>query len=361
MVSPVETAIATSEIKEDSNIIAKGHQDSQYGNWSGAAEGIIGDASDMVGDAVNQVTGIKDSVGSLKPSLMAVLDPTTYLSAKYWGAMLGVVVVAGSVNQITVWALSMIPDGGWQTVGGLFSLMGGSAVMLWGLTQPTQLWQFSMVVAGSGIAYQGFRTIWNNTFSRQLGLPSWKSESVTKRSPTGSGHVSPGQSTFGISTSPFSNNPGITRKDVTLAAEVMSGPGAEGDFGGGNALPVNYGQGGVTSIQHDQTFAQATGSLQQRGSNAKNAFVESIMPKTTSYQPQAFYAEDTPTMIQKNAHYTAETKAGIQNVWQTYQAPPTTARRGGSMMPKQITKNANATSISNEMKGTVGMGSVIGQ
>ena len=36
MVSPVETAIATSEIKEDSNIIAKGHQDSQYGNWSGA-------------------------------------------------------------------------------------------------------------------------------------------------------------------------------------------------------------------------------------------------------------------------------------------------------------------------------------
>ena len=361
MVSPVETAIATSEIKEDSNIIAEGHQDSQYGNWSGAAEGIVGDAGDMVGDAVDQITGIKDSLSSIKPSLMAAIQPKTYLSAKYWGTMLGVVVVAGSISQITVWALSMIPDAGWQTVGGLVSLIGGSTVMIWGISQPTPLWQFSMVVAGSGIAYQGFRTIWNNTFSRQLGLPSWNSESVTKRSPTGSGHVSPGQATFGISTSPFSNNPDITRKDVTLAAEVMSGPGAEGDFGEGDVLPVNYGQGGVTSVQHDQTFAQATGSLQQRGSTAQNAFVESVMPKTTSYQPQAFYAEDTPTMIQKNAHYTAETKAGIQNVWQTYQAPPTTARRGGSMIPKQITKNANATSISNEMKGTVGMGSVIGQ
>ena len=361
MVSPVETAIATSEIKEDSNIIAEGHQDSQYTNWSGAAEGIVGDAGDMVGDAVDQVTGIKDSLSSLKPSLMAAIRPRTYLNATYWGTMLGVVVVAGSVNQITVWALSMIPDGGWQTVGGLFSLMGGSAVMFWGMSQPTQLWQFSMIVAGSGIAYQGFRTIWNNTFSRQFGLPSWNSETVTKRSPSGSGHVSAGQSNYQVDTSPFTIDPEMTRKDVTLAAEVMSGPGAEGNFGEGDVLPVNYGQGGVTGVEHDQTFSQATGSLQQRGSNAQNAFVESVMPKTTSYQPQAYYAEDTPTMIQKNAHYTAETKAGIQNVWQTYQAPPTTARRGGNVLPKQITKNANATSISNEMKGTVGMGSVIGQ
>ena len=61
MVSPVETAIATSEIKEDSNIIAEGHQDSQYTNWSGAAEGIVGDAGDMVGDAVDQVTRLLDS------------------------------------------------------------------------------------------------------------------------------------------------------------------------------------------------------------------------------------------------------------------------------------------------------------
>jgi hypothetical protein len=218
-----------------------------------------------------------------------------------------------------------------------------------------------MIVAGSGIAYQGFRTIWNNTFSRQFGLPSWNSETVTKRSPTGSGHVSPGQATFKISTSPFSNNPDVTRKDVTLAAEVISGPGAEGDFGEGDVLPVNYGQGGVTGVQHDQTFSQATDSLQRRGSDAQNAFVESVMPKTTSYQPQAYYAEDTPTMIQKNAHYTAETKAGIQNVFNTYQAPPTTARRGGSVLPKRITKNANGTSISNEMKGSVGMGSIIGQ
>ena len=120
MVSPVETAIATSEIKEDSNIIAEGHQDSQYTNWSGAAEGIVGDAGDMVGDAVDQVTGIKDSLSSLKPSLMAAIRPRTYLNANYWGTMLGVVVVAGSVNQITVWALSMIPDGWmancWRTI-----------------------------------------------------------------------------------------------------------------------------------------------------------------------------------------------------------------------------------------------------
>ena len=128
-----------------------------------------------------------------------------------------------------------------------------------------------------------------------------------------------------------------------------------------DVVPVNYGGGGVSAVDHDQTFMDATASLQMRGSDAKNAFVESVMPKTTSYQPQAYYAEDTPTMIQKNAHYTAETKAGIQNVFNSYQAPTTTARRGGNTVPRRMTKNANGTTISNEMKGAIGMGSVIGQ
>ena len=146
--------------------------------------------------------------------------------------------------------------------------------------------------------------------------------------------------------------------DVTLVLKLHRSE-AEGDFGM-DVVPVNYGGGGVSG-DHDQTFMQATGALQQRGSDAKNAFVESVMPKTTSYQPQAYYAEDTPTMIQKNAHYTAETKAGIQNVFNSYQAPTTTARRGGNTIPRRMTKNANGTTISNEMKGAIGMGSVIGQ
>ena len=361
MTNGVDEAIAKTEIAEDSTLVGEGHQDNQYGNWSGAAEGIVGDAGDMVGDAVDQVAGIKDSLGSIRPALKAAITPSNYLNATYWGTMLGVVVVAGSVNQITVWALSMIPDGGWQTVGGLFSLMGGSAVMFWGMSQPTQLWQFSMIVAGSGIAYQGFRTIWNNTFSRQFGLPSWNSETVTKRSPTGSGHVSAGQSNYQVDTSPYTIDPAMTAKDVTLAAEVASGPTAEGNFGEGDVVPVNYGGGGVEAIDHDQNFMEATGKLQQRGTDAQNAFIESVMPKTTAYQPQAWYAENVPTMLQPNAHYTAETKAGIQNVFNSYQAPSTTARRGGSSLPRRMTKNANSTTISNEMNGTVGMGSVIGQ
>lgn len=45
MVGPVNEAIAVSEIKEDSNIVAEGHQDNQYTNFSGAAETMMGDAS----------------------------------------------------------------------------------------------------------------------------------------------------------------------------------------------------------------------------------------------------------------------------------------------------------------------------
>jgi len=356
MVSAVDTAIAKQEIAEDNTLIGEGHQDSQYTNFSGLA------AETMVGDAIDQVTGIVNSTGSIIPSLKKAITPSSYKSASFWGTMLGVVVVAGAVSQVTMSILNMVPDAGMQTIGGFFGFVLGSGVMFYGMNQNSQLWGYSMVVAGSGIAFQGLKTMWNNTFAKQFDfLPTMRAESVTKRSPSGSGHVSAGQTNYQIDTSPFTIDPALTAKDVTLAAEVMSGPGAEGTFGEGDVLPVNYGQGGVTAVEHDQSFAQATGSLQTRGSDAKNAFIESVMPKTTSYQPQAYYAEDVPTMIQKNAHYTPETASGIQNVWQTYQAPATTARRGGSMLPKRLTKNANGTTISNEMKGTVGMGSVIGQ
>ena len=41
MVNPVDEAIAVSEIKEGGSLIAEGHQDNQYGNWSDAAEDIV--------------------------------------------------------------------------------------------------------------------------------------------------------------------------------------------------------------------------------------------------------------------------------------------------------------------------------
>lgn len=357
VVNPVDTEIAISEIAEDSNIIAEGHQDNQYGNWSGAAETMMGDATDVVEGVIDQVTGVStDFVGAAKTAT----NWRTYTNISYYGMIAGVVVAAGLVNTVAVSILNMLPDGGVQAIGGLATAVVGTFFIAWGNSSSSDMWKISGIVAGAGLAYQGLRTVWNSTLGKVTGF-ELKSETVTKRSPSGSGHVSAGQSNYQVDTSPFTIDPEMTRKDVTLAAEVASGPGAEGNFGEGDVLPVNYGQGGVTAVEHDQSFSQATGSLQRRGSDAQNAFVESVMPKTTSYQPQAYYAEDTPTMIQKNAHYTAETKAGIQNVFNTYQAPATTARRGGSVLPKRMTKNANGTSISNEMKGTVGMGSVIGQ
>ena len=68
-----------------------------------------------------------------------------------------------------------------------------------------------------------------------------------------------------------------------------------------DVVPVNYGGGGVSAVDHDQTFMQATGALQQRGSHAKNAFVESVMLRLLLINLKPTL--DTPTMIQKNAHY----------------------------------------------------------
>jgi len=352
MVSPVDEAIATSEIAEDSNIVAEGHQDNQYGNWSGAAEGVVATTTDTAMGIIDEMLDIPTDV---MPALKKAVTPRAILNSELLPIVLGVGVVTGLVSSAAVSIISAT-DGGYKALSVVSSFVLGSALVYLGLGASSDFYKYALISSGAGLAGTGLRGLLS--FIPGVGFGA---ETVTKRSPTGSGHVAPGQSNYQVDTSPFTIDPKMTRKDVTLAAEVMSGPGAEGNFGEGDVLPVNYGQGGVTAVEHDQSFSQATGSLQRRGSDAQNAFVESVMPKTTSYQPQAYYAEDTPTMIQKNAHYTAETKAGIQNVFNTYQAPATTARRGGSVLPKRMTKNANGTSISNEMKGTVGMGSVIGQ
>ena len=352
MVSPVDEAIATSEIAEDSNIVAEGHQDNQYGNWSGAAEGVVATTTDTAMGIIDEMLDIPTDV---MPALKKAVTPRAILNGELLPIVLGVGVVTGLVSSAAVSIISAT-DAGYKVVSVVSSFVLGSALVYLGLGASSDFYKYALISSGAGLAGTGLRGLLS--FIPGVGFGA---ETVTKRSPTGSGHVAPGQSNYQVDTSPFTIDPEMTRKDVTLAAEVMSGPGAEGNFGEGDVLPVNYGQGGVTAVEHDQSFSQATGSLQRRGSDAQNAFVESVMPKTTSYQPQAYYAEDTPTMIQKNAHYTAETKAGIQNVFNTYQAPATTARRGGSVLPKRMTKNANGTSISNEMKGTVGMGSVIGQ
>jgi hypothetical protein len=352
MVSPVDEAIATSEIAEDSNIVAEGHQDNQYGNWSGAAEGVVATTTDTAIGIIDEMLDIPTDV---MPALKKAVTPRAILNGELLPIVLGVGVVTGLVSSAAVSIISAT-DAGYKVVSVVSSFVLGSALVYLGLGASSDFYKYALISSGAGLAGTGLRGLLS--FIPGVGFGA---ETVTKRSPTGSGHVAPGQSNYQVDTSPFTIDPEMTRKDVTLAAEVMSGPGAEGNFGEGDVLPVNYGQGGVTAVEHDQSFSQATGSLQRRGSDAQNAFVESVMPKTTSYQPQAYYAEDTPTMIQKNAHYTAETKAGIQNVFNTYQAPATTARRGGSVLPKRMTKNANGTSISNEMKGTVGMGSVIGQ
>lgn len=352
MVSPVDEAIAISEIKEDGSLIAEGHQDNQYGNWSGAAEGIVANTTDTAMGVIDEILDIPTDV---VPALKKAITPKSYLNREYLSILLGVGFMTTALNVATTYLLDMIPGkNAGKAIGSTLTVIGGTVVAYMGLTATSDFWRYSMVASGFGVAYQGFRGLLDSA-----GI-TLKSETVTKRSPSGSGHVSAGQSNYQIDTSPFTIDPAATAKDVTLAAEIASGPEAEGDFGM-DVVPVNYGGGGVSAVDHDQTFMQATGALQQRGSDAKNAFVESVMPKTTSYQPQAYYAEDTPTMIQKNAHYTAETKAGIQNVFNSYQAPTTTARRGGNTIPRRMTKNANGTTISNEMKGAIGMGSVIGQ
>ena len=348
MVGPVDEAIAISEIKEDGSLIAEGHQDNQYTNFSGAAETVVATTTDA---AMGVVDGIIAVPTDVVKSARKAFTPSSYINTNYFLTILGVGFGAGLVNAGSSYILGLLPSG-IQAVSSFATIILGSTAMYLGLGASSDFYKYALVTSGAGLAYQGFRGIVDSLTKG--------AETVTKRSPSGSGHVSAGQSNYQVDTSPFTIDPAATAKDVTLAAEIASGPEAEGDFGM-DVVPVNYGGGGVSAVDHDQTFMQATGALQQRGSDAKNAFVESVMPKTTSYQPQAYYAEDTPTMIQKNAHYTAETKAGIQNVFNSYQAPTTTARRGGNTIPRRMTKNANGTTISNEMKGAIGMGSVIGQ
>ena len=355
--NPVDEAIAISEIKEDGSLIAEGHQDNQYSNWSGAAEGVVANTTDTAMGVIDEILDIPTDV---VPALKKAITPKAILNRNFLSIIAGVSIVTGIVTTATVGFVNYF-DGkfGSGSAGKIgastVSIMAGTVITYLGLGASSDFYKYALVASGAGVVATGIR----GWLSLIPGV-NFGAETVTKRSPSGSGHVSAGQSNYQVDTSPFTIDPAATAKDVTLAAEIASGPEAEGDFGM-DVVPVNYGGGGVSAVDHDQTFMQATGALQQRGSDAKNAFVESVMPKTTSYQPQAYYAEDTPTMIQKNAHYTAETKAGIQNVFNSYQAPTTTARRGGNTIPRRMTKNANGTTISNEMKGAIGMGSVIGQ
>ena len=109
MVSPVDEAIAVSEIKEDGSLIAEGHQDNQYTNFSGAAETMMGDATDDIVDGViDQVTGVStDFVGAAKTAT----DWRTYTDISFYGMIAGVVVAAGLVNNVAVGILNMLPDG----------------------------------------------------------------------------------------------------------------------------------------------------------------------------------------------------------------------------------------------------------
>ena len=89
MVSPVDEAIAISEIKEDGSLIAEGHQDNQYTNFSGAAETVMGDASDIVDEVLDQVTGVStDFVGAAKTAT----NWRTYTDINFYGMIAGVVV-----------------------------------------------------------------------------------------------------------------------------------------------------------------------------------------------------------------------------------------------------------------------------
>ena len=87
VVNPVDTEIAISEIAEDSNIIAEGHQDNQYGNWSGAAEGIVVATTDT---AMGVVDGIIAVPTDVVESARKAFSPSSYINTDYFLTILGV-------------------------------------------------------------------------------------------------------------------------------------------------------------------------------------------------------------------------------------------------------------------------------
>jgi len=329
----------------EESLIGEGHQDSQYSSWSGASETILSDVTGFGKGAVDQVIGVDTD---LMTPLREATNWRNYTKVSFWAPAFGVVVGAAIVAFVTDKLFGLLPP-----LAGATSLVLGAFVMSWGMNSST-FWKWGAVTVGSGLALGGLNSLLSKV---GITMPSFlkRAETVTKRAPAGSGRVLAGQSNYRTDTSPYTVDPEMTAKDVTLAAE-MSGPDAES-----GVAPVNYGQGGVTAIDHDRTYMEATKDLQIRGQDADNAFVEAVMPKTNSYQPQAFYSETVPTMQQPVSHYTAETKAGIQNVFNTYQAPAATTRRGAGVAPRRVTKNANGVLLSNELKGATGTGSVIGQ
>ena len=74
MVSPVDEAIAVSEIKEDGSLIAEGHQDNQYGNWSGAAEGVVANTTDTAMGVIDEILDVPtDVIPALKKAILLSL------------------------------------------------------------------------------------------------------------------------------------------------------------------------------------------------------------------------------------------------------------------------------------------------
>ena len=91
MVSPVDEAIATSEIAEDSNIVAEGHQDNQYGNWSGAAEGVVATTTDtamgIIDEMLDVPTDVMPAIKKAITSRTKAIVPTQS-SAGHWPLVL---------------------------------------------------------------------------------------------------------------------------------------------------------------------------------------------------------------------------------------------------------------------------------
>ena len=116
VVNPVDTEIAISEIAEDSNIIAEGHQDNQYGNWSGAAEGVVATTTDTAMGIIDEMLDIPTEV---MPALKKAVTPRAIFNSELLPIVLGVGVVTGLVSSAAVSIISGLESvgGGYKTLG----------------------------------------------------------------------------------------------------------------------------------------------------------------------------------------------------------------------------------------------------
>ena len=143
MVSPVDEAIATSEIAEDSNIVAEGHQDNQYGNWSGAAEGVVATTTDTAMGIIDEMLDIPTEV---MPALKKAVTPRAVLNSELLPIVLGVGVVTGLVSSAAVSIITFAETfGGFQkTVGVVSSFVLGSALVYLGLGASSDFYKYAL-------------------------------------------------------------------------------------------------------------------------------------------------------------------------------------------------------------------------